>query len=385
MLIGLVVPVFIICSFGNGMLPLLPLYALEVGASQAVAGWYTAFSFLCLAAGALIAGRPGGVLQRRTFLVVFTLLAVPLIVLMGRVTTVWQLTVITGILWLGGGCLLTGISIIASRHAAEAERGRVFGIIGVAYSAASVIGGLGIGSLVDRWGYPTMFAVVAGCTLLIPLALMLLPRVPVEPVTVAAEPQRSDSAAALIGSAAILFLVAQILASTANGAGNLGRSLLMNAREFSASAITSTLVIGSLVTLPVPFVLGWLSDRIGRRMVLIACYTCGAGSLAMLIASRALWHFWIVGVLLAVLGVSVSIGPAFIADLVPPARVGVVLSLFTAALYLGSVAGMSALVPVAGAIGMPWTLAAAAAVAAISVVLLLFVHRPRPAVSVTPR
>jgi MFS family permease len=334
--------------------------------------------------GALIAGRPGGMLQRRAFLVPFSLLAIPLIMLMGRVTAVWQLLVLTGILWLGGGCQVTSINIIASRHTAESERGRVFGMIGVAFSASSVVGGMAIGALVDRSGYATMFVVVAGLNLLVPLAFMLLPRVPVERLTAASGSASSARAVPLIGSAAILFLIAQILASTANGAGNLGRSLLMDARGFSASAITSTLVIGSLVTLPVPFVLGWLSDRIGRRSVLITCYACGAASLVLLVVSSALWHFWIVGLLIAVLGISVSIGPAFIADLVPPARVGIAMSLFQAAFYLGSIAGMSALVPATGAIGTPWTLAIAAAVTAASVVLLLFVRRPQPAAPITP-
>ncbi|OHD72564.1 MAG: hypothetical protein A2177_04415 [Spirochaetes bacterium RBG_13_68_11] len=259
----------------------------------------------------------------------------------------------------------------------------MFGLFGVAMSAASIVGGLGIGTLVDRLGYPTMFIVVAGCYLLVPTTLMLLPRVPVEP---AAPPPGRESSAPLaprIGRAAIVFLVALFVAFTANGAGQLGRSLLMNAREFSAASITSTSVVGALVTLPAPFVLGWLSDRVGRRPILIACTACGAGSLVLLIASRALWHFWIVGMLLALLGVSVSIGPAFIADLVPPARVSAAMSLLQASYFLGSVAGMSALVPVARAIGMPWTLAAAAAVTACGIVLLLFVRRP--AAAVTPR
>ncbi|MCX7029406.1 MAG: MFS transporter [Spirochaetes bacterium] len=383
MLIGLLVPMLIICSFGNGVLPLLPLYALKIGASTAAAGWFTAFTFLCLAAGALLAGRSGGLLQRRTFLVLLILLNIPSIVLMGRVITVWQLTALVGFSWLSGGWFLTVINIIASRHAAETERGRVFGLIGVAISAGSIIGGLGIGSLVDRWGYPLMFVVIAACYLLIPPALMLLPRVPVERIKAAAVSGRSDLPAPRIGSAALLVLAAQLIASTANGSGNLGRSLLMNAQEFSAAAITSTLVVGALVTLPVPFVLGWLSDRIGRRTVLIACCACGAGSLALLIASRALWHFWIVGMLLAVLGVSMSIGPAFIADLVHPARVGTAMSLFLAAFYLGSVAGMSVLVPVARVLGMPWTLALGAGVAALGVVLLMWVRRPRAAAQAT--
>jgi MFS family permease len=95
--------------------------------------------------------------------------------------------------------------------------------------------------------------------------------------------------------------------------------------------------------------------RAGRRdcqsgAILVACCACGIGALALLVSASALWHFWIVGLLLAVLGVSAAIGPAFIADLVPPAR----------------------------------ALLAAAAVTGVGVLLVLFVRRTMPAAAVTP-
>jgi MFS family permease len=388
MLVSLLGALFVCGLYGNGVLPLLPVYALEVSASPTFAGWFTAFAFLSLAAGSLSAGRPGGFLQRRSFLLLLTLAAIPLIAATGRVTRAWQLMVLTGVSWLGGGILLTGLTIIASRHAAESERGRVFGLIGVTMNVSAFVGSMAIGALVDRFGYATMFAVVAASYLLVLAALALLPRVPVEPFAAPAGPAGSPAARSRIGAAAFLLLVAQFVVCIANGVGHLGRSLLMNERLFSASAITSTMAIGALVVLPVPFVLGWLSDRVGRRAILAGCFASGATSLAMLVVSRTLWQFWIVGVLLGVLGVSLSIGPAFVADLVAPAHVGVVVSRFNAAYYLGTVIGMAALVPVSGALGMPLTLLSAAAAAAIGIFLLLAVRRPgataKPAGAVTP-
>jgi len=51
----------ILCSlacwtFGNGIAPLLPLCAIERGASRASSGLFFAFSFLCLALGTFAAG-----------------------------------------------------------------------------------------------------------------------------------------------------------------------------------------------------------------------------------------------------------------------------------------------------------------------------------------
>lgn len=388
MFIGLIVALFVHTSYGNGILPLLPVYAIRIGASPAIAGWFTAFAMLCLAAGSLLAGRWGGILQRRGFLQLLVLAVIPLIAIVGRVTRVWQLMLLTGVTWIGGGVLLTGLTIIVSRHAAERERGRVFGTIGVTMNVAAFAGSLSIGGLVDRFGYGTMFGAVAACYLPVLAALALLPRVPVEPAAALSGPASPPAAWPRVGTPAALMLVAQLVVCIANGAGQLGRSLLMHARDFSASAIGSTMAIGSLVTLPVPLALGWLSDRVGRRAILVVCYACGAATLAVLIVSRALWQFWIVGVLLAVLGVSLSIGPAFIADLVPPTHVGPVVSTFTAGYYLGTVGGMAALVPVSSVVGMPWALGAASIAAAAAIALVAIVRRPRsaasPASAVTP-
>ncbi len=51
----------LVCSLvggtvGNGLLPLLPLYALALGLAEDALGVYLAGSFLALAAGALLAG-----------------------------------------------------------------------------------------------------------------------------------------------------------------------------------------------------------------------------------------------------------------------------------------------------------------------------------------
>ena len=45
-----------IFTTGNGIVPLLPIYAIQLGAKTAVAGYYLSFSFFMLAIGVFIAG-----------------------------------------------------------------------------------------------------------------------------------------------------------------------------------------------------------------------------------------------------------------------------------------------------------------------------------------
>ena len=65
---GLLVP----WTVGNGLTPLLPVYALQLGASQAVAGYYLALVFLALAGGTLFAGWLSDTLQRRKILLILS-------------------------------------------------------------------------------------------------------------------------------------------------------------------------------------------------------------------------------------------------------------------------------------------------------------------------
>ncbi len=50
-LVGPCLCAFACWTFGNGTVLLLPLYAIERGASQASSGLFLAFAFLCLALG----------------------------------------------------------------------------------------------------------------------------------------------------------------------------------------------------------------------------------------------------------------------------------------------------------------------------------------------
>lgn len=210
--------VLFVCSLvpwtvGNGLLPLLPVYATHLGADPATAGYYLAFSYLALAVGAVAAGWLSDRLQRHKM---------PLI--------------------LAG---LTGIPI--------------------------------------TW---------------------------------------------LMGRAGFVI--------------NLGRSLLMTDLGFGALEISSTGAVSGVVAMPLPFLMGWLSDRMGRRIFLYLGYLAGAAGLVMFVMSTSLWHFFSVSVLQAILmGVNGTIGNAMVTDVVPQESLGRGLALFGATGWIGGVLGFA--------------------------------------------
>ncbi len=337
-MIGLSICYLAVFTMGNGFLPLMPIYAQALGGTREIAGFYIAFAFLCVSMGALLGGRLSDVTWHRRFLLAAAgFVIVPTTWLVGRAGNVWQLGLATGAEWLFSGMCLGIVGAIVGKQARENERGRLFGILGMTISLGALLGGITFGRMADAWGYPKMFSAVALFMAIVPAAAILLvdggtadhgrarTRVPGE--------KRWASGAFL------LLLLAVILAWVVAGAGNLGRSLSMNERAFSNAAISTTAAVGGIVSLPVPLILGWISDRVGRRTIIIASFLAGLASLLLLIVSRSLWQYWTVAALLSLHAVSMSIGPAFVADIVKKERVGTGISFFQSCTWIGTVVG----------------------------------------------
>jgi len=257
----------------------------------------------------------------------------------GHVVNVLQLAIVTGVDWFFCGVVFSlGATLIGLEAEAEG-RGTAFGILGMTNGLGSLIGGLSVGYIVDRFGYRGVFNSLATFCLLIVVGGL----VSVEPpVSLPSEFSRevADGRRSL-GGLLILLLVAQLFVAVANGTGNLGRSFSMNAAGFSKSAITLTAAIQGLVSLGFPFAMGWLSDRIGRRWILIASYAATGASLLLLAFSRSMWHFCAFAVLYSFFSVSTAIAPAYVVDINPHGNVGRGVSLVQSVFWVGSIASMA--------------------------------------------
>jgi len=116
----------------------------------------------------------------------------------------------------------------------------------------------------------------------------------------------------------------------------------MNELGFDSLEITSTVVIGGLISLPLPFLLGWLSDRIDRKWVLLFGYLMSMVGLLILSVSQELWHFWLVSAILGItVGCNSAVGNALVTDLVPHDSLGKGLSIFSATTWIGGVIGFA--------------------------------------------
>ncbi|HEV8712243.1 MAG TPA: MFS transporter [Candidatus Binatia bacterium] len=358
-------------TVGNGLIPLLPVYAIQLGATPVLVGYYLACSYLALAIGTIVAGGISDRLQRRkTLLIAAGLVSIPVMWLMSRATNVWHLAVLTAVVWFCGGVGLSLVSILTGLLAKEAERGKVFGVLALTGALGTLIGGLTMGVIADRWGYPTLFVVVAVFLALWPLTGVLLEDKVVARVRGGGASATGDTAR--FGGDFFLLLLASVVAGVAVFVGLLGVSLVMNKLSFVSTAIASTAAVGGAVTLPLPPMMGWLSDRLGRKRLLALCYLSGMVGLLVLAASVSLWHFWAAASLLYIFAfASRGVGSALATDLVSQKSLGVGMSLFEATRWVGGIIGFTAMGYAVQNLGITSTFILGAVLSLTAVILLI--------------
>ncbi len=368
-------------TVAQGTLPLLPVYAVRLGADPALAGNYLALAFGALTVGTVAAGWLSDRFQRRKVLLVIAgLVNIPATWLMGQVNSFGQLAVLTAIVWFFMGISLTTISVLAGLFAGEAERGKVFGILAINTSLGALIGGAVSGPIADQWGYPAWFLTAALCWVLQPLITLLLRDKAVTVVKHEGEATRPAKSA--IGTAFYLLLLANILAFAAGFVALLGRPLLMDSLGFDSSAISGVVAIGGAISLPFPLLLGWLSDRVGRYWLIVGCFLTGAVGLVALAVSLSLWHFWVSTILLTGVGVSLAIGPALVTDLVPQEVLGKALAWYGFAPSAGGIVGFALTGYAIQSFGMTSTFIGGAILTVVAILLVIQIERSRQKVLV---
>lgn len=362
---------------GNGLFPLLPLYALDRGATIEGTGVILAAGFAGLAAGSLIAtwiARVAGGYGRG--FVAAALLQAAAYALMGRVTASWQLGALLPVAWLGAGVANTLVQVMASLAGDPGHRGRAFGLLALAPPLGAVIGASLLGALVARGGYGWAFD--AGSLLVLGAALVLATgrsrEIAPPPAPLAAP--RSDRAGTERVPAERGLLLSALLASTALFVGRLTTPVLMLARSFDPQAIAATAAVGGLVTAPFVLLIGDLSDRLGRWPVLLATSLLTAGALSMLAFADQLWQFALAAALLSLgFAASGSVAAALAGDLVSPALLPRALGRLSAVGWIAAVAAFAGGGVLLGHIAAP-VLCLLAALIALSACLPLTASRP---------
>lgn len=363
-------------TIGNALAGLMPIYVARFDTTSSAAGNFMASALFALSVGTLAGGWLSDRFQRRRiFIITGGLINIPATWLMGQATELWQLVVLGIVVWFVAGISLSMGAILVGLFADKAERGKVFGAIGLTVALGALLGGATSGVIVKQSGYPALFLACSLCWIIQPIAgLLIQDKVIVQ--SRRGQPVGIQSRLPL-GSAFYVLLLASLVFSIGGFVAGLGRPLLMNRIGFDSEAITSAVGVSGAVSLPFPFLLGWLSDRLGRYRLLALCYVFSALGLVVLAGSTALWQFWLSAVLGAAITAGGALAQALVTDLVPPESLGLGLSRLGAVSWAAGVIGNVGTGYAIQGLGMTVTLVLGAALTLCSIVLLLQVQRVR--------
>lgn len=363
-------------TVGSLAFALFPVYTARLGADPAMIGNYFASLFVAVTAGTVAGGWLSDRFQHRKPLIIMAGLAVATsFFLVSRVAILWHLIVLLDVAGFFAGITSGAINILAGLFAEETERGKVFGALALTIGLGALIGGLTSGPIADRWGFPALFVVSGLCWIFLSVTgLLLQDKVPaqVRQEAVSTLPRRPT-----LGGAFYLLLLANIIIWVSGSMGNLGRPLQMDKLGFDPAAITGVVAIGGAVSLPFPFLVGWLSDRVSRYRLMALCVLASALGLAVLAGSTLLWHFWVASILGASSGISAGVGSALVTDLVPQESLGAGLSRYSATNWVGSIIGFAGTGNAIQLLGTTTTFIAGAVLTLIAIGLLVQIQRTR--------
>lgn len=267
---------FVMLFVGMGLFPLLPLYATQFGATRTVIGIYYAVMYAASVAGVVGTGWLVQRLPPKTLFVAAGALGVAALVFLGQVTALWQVVLLTAVVWFSGAIGIPLVSVFTGLVADRNSRGKSFTLMYLAYPLGAVFGGTAVGQLVTWQGYPLMFAVLGAVWAVLPVVglLALNDEQVSRPAPTAAE---TGGASPPLGRTFYFLLLAFLFSATAVGTGRLDTSLSMQALNFSPGAVASTATVSGLVTVPVALLIGALSDHLGHKRFLMLGYLLAAG------------------------------------------------------------------------------------------------------------
>jgi len=321
---------------GSGLLSLLPIYiSNELGAGTTITGMIIAMAFVVLVMSTSMSTRISRHFGRyRDIITVCSLLCIPAMWYAGQTQNTLLLTVLLCVEWFFGGLQIALVQIVIALSVNKNERGRIFGILATGGPLSQIIGGLAAGFIVTHWGFEGLFLSCGGLYLF----SMLMSRIIIDP-QVPEVASKSSKSEAPIPVALLMIMGASVCAYVASFIISMARPLAMDALNFEAGAVAGVITISGFVTLALPFLAGWASDKFGRRFVFVGIFFVTALGATGYIVAGELWQFWVAQAFVSVLFASMAVGSALVTDNVASQDVDKNVSYFATTPWIGAVIG----------------------------------------------
>ncbi len=355
------------------VIPVLPVYAESLGASATQLGLVVSLFGVGRLAANIPAGRIAERVDQRIFLIISVVAVALLMIATGFVQSLEQLLLLRVLTGIAGGCAVTvGNSYIVSTSE-PSSRGRAMGLLHAFQLAGGALGPSLGGVVAGTWGYAEAFLVSSAVALMFTVwALFHLDSAPPLPRSSTRAPDGSPRRSWLLADATFLAVCIVGFAVFLTRFG--GQQFLVPVLAYDAAGLNPTqlgLILGGITTINIclAFLVGWLTDRYGAKMVIVP--TLAAGGLF------SIGYLWadITPLFLAILAITGILqsfsGPApaaFLAHVAPPGRHGSSVGIYRTFGDVGAVLGPAALGAMIDGVGSQFavlTLVSVSVVAAI--------------------
>jgi MFS family permease len=325
---------FLMFGSGSGFVTLVPVHLSRLGIPSDQIGYFFSVLYLGMAGSSILAGWLADRFGRHKWMCNLSaagaIFASSLMLIGAQSFPIFAIGMFLG--WFLAGIHSALVSTLVGLQARQSERGRVFGIIGFITGLGPVMSGFFFGKIMDSYGFETLLIL----NVVIPViwtVLSLFYRVPASPPPKPGpQPARAPFPLAFYW----IILAATLGWLSVNG-GKLGITLAMTLLSFSADEISLTVGVASLIALAMPLWLGWLSDLVGRKPLLLGLNLIGLAGLWIISQAQDLIGFCIASSLLSVYSCFGSLANAFITDLAPPESIGTALALVNGTSFIAGI------------------------------------------------
>lgn len=375
-LFALFVTNLVIFTVARATVMLLPIYLMHLGADKIMVGLVLGLMFASMGVATLGSGWLSNRFQhRRSWIILAGAVSIPITYLMGQTNSVGLFSIFAIIVWATYGITITMANILTGMYADSKQRGRIFGIIGTTVVLGAIISGFITGAIVDNWGYTALFTFCSfGGIVQIVSGLMLEDEVTKDTSKITSTQTNTSIP---LPKVIWFVIIACALTQIALSGVHMTRPLLMDELGFDASAITGATAIGGMFALPLPLIIGWLSDKLGRNRLLIISFLALHFGVLLIVPATHLWHFWISAILLRAISASQTVGLAWVNDLATPETLATATARFSAGSSIANVIAFSVMGFIIEMLGFRMTIFVGAMLPLISIILVVGISYQR--------
>lgn len=334
----------------QGIYPILPVMIASRGASTGDNGLFMAVVYMAIAAGSWLTPRilrlHASVGRLSVMIAGFTAAS---LIAMGYAASYGSFLAATACYWFLCGVQINIYSILMSFISPSQHTGRNFGLLANTTLAGAIVGGLVIGPAIRHMGTQGGFMLFAIVTILARLVILM------RYFDVVYARYDVHTTRLSISLSLWILLLTFNTGIMLSFIGRFDISLLMKEAGYNIDAISRLFAYGALAVLPLPYLFGWLSQRIEGKWLLSLSLACTAIAMLLLYKPAGYVPFFWAGFLICVMTYcSRGVSQKIIYDLYPVEQQKRAQSMLASANWVAAIFGFV----LAGATSAYWSLSA---------------------------